>query len=36
MEHNFTRGPAADGKPVKNWKAYVRKWCDTRAARRTA
>jgi hypothetical protein len=29
-------GLTADGKPVKNWKAYVRQWCETRAKRRTA
>ena len=33
---NERDGLTADGKPVKNWKAYVRKWCETRAKRRTA
>ena len=31
---NERGGLTADGKPVKNWKAYVRKWCETRATRR--
>ena len=31
---NERDGLTADGKPVKNWKAYVRKWCETRASRR--
>ena len=33
---NERGGLTADGKPVKNWKAYVRKWCETRAGRRKA
>ena len=33
---NERGGITADGKPIKNWKAYVRKWCETRACRRTA
>ena len=33
---NERDGLTADGKPVKNWKAYVRKWCETRAGRRNA
>lgn len=33
---NERDGRTADGKPIKNWKAYVRKWCETRAKRRTA
>lgn len=33
---NERGGLTADGKPIKNWKAYVRKWCETRAGRRTA
>lgn len=34
---NERGGLTADGKPIKNWKAYVRKWCETRANnRRTA
>lgn len=33
---NERGGLTADGKPVKNWKAYVRKWCETRTSRRTA
>lgn len=34
---NERGGLTAAGKPVKNWKAYVRKWCATRANnRRTA
>lgn len=31
---NERGGLTADGKPIKNWKAYVRKWCETRASRR--
>ena len=31
---NERGGLTADGKPIKNWKAYVRKWCETRACRR--
>ena len=31
---NERGGLTADGKPIKNWKAYVRKWCETRATRR--
>lgn len=31
---NERNGLTADGKPIKNWKAYVRKWCETRAGRR--
>ena len=31
---NERDGLTADGKPVKNWKAYVRKWCETRGNRR--
>ena len=27
-------GMTADGKQVKNWKAYVRRWCATRAKKR--
>ena len=34
---NERDGKTADGKKVTNWKAYVRKWCVTRASnRRTA
>ena len=33
---NERGGLTADGKPIKNWKAYVRKWCETRNSRRTA
>lgn len=33
---NERDGLTADGKPIKNWKAYVRKWCETRAGRRNA
>ena len=33
---NERNGLTADGKPVKNWKAYVKKWCETRAKRRNA
>lgn len=33
---NERNGLTADGKPVNNWKAYVRKWCATRNSRRTA
>ena len=34
---NERGGLTADGKPIKNWKAYVRKWCTTRKNnRRTA
>ena len=34
---NERGGLTADGKQIKNWKAYVRKWCRTRANnRRTA
>lgn len=33
---NERDGLTADGKPINNWKAYVRKWCETRAKRRTA
>ena len=34
---NERDGKTADGKKVTNWKAYVRKWCRTRANnRRTA
>lgn len=33
---NERGGLTADGKPIKNWKAYVRKWCETRGSRRTA
>ena len=31
---NERGGLTADGKPIKNWKAYVRKWCETRESRR--
>lgn len=31
---NERGGLTADGKPIKNWKAYVRKWCETRDKRR--
>ena len=31
---NERGGLTADGKPIKNWKAYVRKWCETRSCRR--
>lgn len=31
---NERGGLTADGKPIKNWKAYVSKWCETRATRR--
>lgn len=34
---NERDGKTADGKRITNWKAYVRKWCETRASnRRTA
>ena len=33
---NERGGLTADNKPINNWKAYVRKWCETRAKRRTA
>lgn len=34
---NERDGKTADGKKITNWKAYVRKWCVTRASnRRTA
>lgn len=34
---NERDGKTADGKRITNWKAYVRKWCVTRASnRRTA
>lgn len=33
---NDRNGKDADGKPVNNWKAYVRQWCKTRAANRRA
>ena len=33
---NERGGLTADSKPINNWKAYVRKWCETRAKRRTA
>lgn len=31
---NERDGKTADGKKVNNWKAYVRKWCETRASNR--
>lgn len=31
---NERDGKTADGKKVTNWKAYVRKWCATRASNR--
>lgn len=31
---NERDGKTADGKKVTNWKAYVRKWCETRASNR--
>ena len=31
---NERGGLTADGKQIKNWKAYVRKWCRTRAINR--
>ncbi|WP_407447811.1 hypothetical protein [Fibrobacter sp.] len=31
---NERGGLTADGNPIKNWKAYVRKWCRTRAKNR--
>lgn len=27
---NERKGMTADGKPINNWKAYTRKWCETR------
>ena len=33
---NERDGRTADGKRITNWKAYVRKWCATRAKRRSA
>lgn len=31
---NERDGKTADGKRITNWKAYVRKWCETRASNR--
>lgn len=31
---NDRNGKDADGKPVNNWKAYVRQWCKTREGNR--
>ena len=33
---NERNGKTADGKRIRDWKAYVRRWCASRSARRSA
>jgi hypothetical protein len=33
---NERGGKTADGKRIRDWKAYVRRWCASRSARRSA
>jgi hypothetical protein len=33
---NERNGKTADGKRIRDWKAYVRRWCASRTARRSA